>query len=650
MKQSKLLNGLNAQTGAISIFVVIIIPVVIIGSFLIYQLVESYKSENDMQKIAHATSDAIISRYSGIMMSRFGMLATPIDQPIEKLVQKYASLNGITDSAHQPDVLITYEQISNPENFSNALKQAALSSKCVSLVAYGTSLLEQNKNYARFQSKINALQYYEKKAFDWLDFEGVEDDMKKVNTFGSLSEMKNDINELMNKIQSIEELFEVDYQDLQNNLYEFQLKENDLDTKAIFTNLEENYQSGKADFFSKIDQLTIILNRVSQDISTLSEVETSISDNLNRIEALGMEIEALNESIAQIENNEYQIDPLESNKNESQISLTLEKIDQMNVKLSSLLNQNTDLYKMSEEIRQKIQTELNQFVVNQQKSLYLKILDALATLNSLFENFVIEDKTIALKDTADYRNSTGVIQYDLTTRILVSEYLLSIFNSYDQNCPRKIPYGERLSEARLIKGEIEFILTGIENQRQSMTEIKMKVLGIRVPFNLISLIQSKSQMNQINLITAAVPQPWRIFAYTGAIAMWTTAESYIDVNELLKGNAIPIIKRSEEWYTSLEGILSQNRLVDHVESPTDHNQTQFGIYYMDYLRLLLYMQDDNKTVKRTMSLFAHELSTLERESGLDDFAIGHELKIVWEDLSGFHYQTRQYLLVNQLAE
>ena len=637
----------QTQEGAISIFIVILIPVIIIGSFLIFQLVDSYKRENDMQKVAHAASDAILSKYSEVMMSQFGMLASPTDQPIENVVQKYAALNGVSETGYPPEVDITFDRISSPEHFSKALKQAAVSSKCISLVDYGTTLLEQNKAYAKLQSNVKTLQSYEKKVFEWLDFEAVEGRLKSINAFGSISDIQNQISQLEQEIHSANALFEVDYQELALQLESLQSNDDNSDTTTFYASMKDNYSEGKANFNYKIDQITDILNSVSQNANTISEVESSIGENLNKIDLYAKEVRELYESIKRLENEEN-----EENEGENEILIALftDKIEQIEVALSKLREENDRLSQVSKEIRQEIDAKLNQFVTNHQKSLYLKILDAITKLDELFESVTIEDVALELNESVDYRKLEGVINYDLATKILVSEYLLSIFNSFDQNCPRKISYGERLNVERSIKGEIEFILTGLDHQRQSLAEIKLKILGVRVPFNLVSLIQSKSQMNQINVLTASIPQPWRIFAYSGAIALWSTAESYTDVNELLKGNAIPLIKRSEEWHTSLNGLLSQDSVMEVKNTSESHSKTQYGIYYMDYLRLLLYMQDESKTVNRAMTLFALELYGLEKKSSLDDYSIGHQLQIAWEDNSGFHHQMRQYFLVNQLTE
>lgn len=653
MRQNKFVSYFQTQDGAISIFMVILIPVIIIGSFLIFQLVESYKRENDMQKIAHATSDAILSKYSGVMMSRFGMLASPIDQPFESIVQKYAALNDISGTAQPPEVIVAFNKISSSEYFSKALKQAAISSKCISLVEYGTTLLEQNKTYAKLQANVKTLQSYEKKAFERLDFEDVEKTLKSINAFGSISDIQNQVNHLLQEIDSFDDMFEMDYQELEMMLESLYTIEDNNETATFYAGLKESYSEGKKDFNLKMDQITLILESVSKNANTLSDVEVSIRENLNIIDAYNREMNELYETLKRLEKDEDNIEPSDpSNEEEKEdlVAVINDRIEQIEEDTIALVEQNDLLSQTSNAIRQEIDNILSQFVNQHQKSLYLKILDTMTRLDELFESVNIEDKAIALNESDDFRTIEDRVNYDLTTKILVSEYLLSIFSSFDLNCPRKIPYGERLNEERSIKGEIEFILTGLENQRQSLAEVKLKVLGIRLPFNLASLIQSKSQMNQINVLTAPIPQPWRIFAYSSAITLWSVAESYTDVNELLKGNAIPLIKRSEEWHTSLNGLLSQDGVTDGINALEKQNNTQYGIYYMDYLRLLLYLQDESKTVNRTMSLFAHELSSLEHKSSLSDYSIGHELQIIWTDESGFHQHMRQYLLVNQLTE
>ena len=265
--------------------------------------------------------------------------------------------------------------------------------------------------------------------------------------------------------------------------------------------------------------------------------------------------------------------------------------------------------------------------------------DIVSRLKQLTAELELTFSTVEIGDgqlqiTSDAKKKFAFDAYEKETiknKIILNEYFLMVFSSYDQKCPRKIDIETRPEVTRTVKGEIEFLISGESDEKVSVSEVRMKILAIRTLANLVSLMGDSNRINQLSLMTSTLPQPWGTMVFGATLAAWSTIESYGDVNALMKGEIVPFIKTSNQWRTALRGSYEDKKFDFGPIEQSDEMLGDFEVYYQDYLRLLLILQNEENTIARAMQLVEHELVKSSKGSyTLEDLSIGHSVSLKWQ--------------------
>jgi hypothetical protein len=208
----------------------------------------------------------------------------------------------------------------------------------------------------------------------------------------------------------------------------------------------------------------------------------------------------------------------------------------------------------------------------------------------------ISDKTIdksklssdTYKDTEHKWKNYGRDK-ELLRKILVGQYIFDKFKDY-------------ISEEKKgqLNYEIEYILFGNDCDRDNLKECINKIILLREGFNFLFLLKDSTKRNE------AYELALTIVGYTGMpaivrltqfliIAAWSYAESVVDARNLLEGEKVSLIKKTDEWNLSLSNLKSLN-------SDNNKNKVESGLTYEDYLRYLLISQDKYTQVIRMLDL------------------------------------------------
>lgn len=208
----------------------------------------------------------------------------------------------------------------------------------------------------------------------------------------------------------------------------------------------------------------------------------------------------------------------------------------------------------------------------------------------------ISDKTIdksklssdTYKDTEHKWKNYGRDK-ELLRKILVGQYIFDKFKDY-------------ISEEKKgqLNYEIEYILFGNDCDRDNLKECINKIILLREGFNFLFLLKDSTKRNE------AYELALTIVGYTGMpaivrltqfliIAAWSYAESVVDARNLLDGEKVSLIKKTDEWNLSLSNLKSLN-------SDNNKNKVESGLTYEDYLRYMLISQDKYTQVIRMLDL------------------------------------------------
>lgn len=178
-----------------------------------------------------------------------------------------------------------------------------------------------------------------------------------------------------------------------------------------------------------------------------------------------------------------------------------------------------------------------------------------------------------------------------------------LFDSYlFEKCGR---YGKELDKSEL-KYQLEYILAGRKSDWENLEKTVERLLLWREAANVIYILSDAAKCAQAQALaltlTAVMQVPALVTPVKYSILFaWAFIESLCDVKTLLNGGKVPILKTSADWKTSIENILNFNGNLS-VDRNTDR-----GLNYDDYLRVMLYLQQDTVKNLRTMDIMEMDI-------------------------------------------
>ena len=168
---------------------------------------------------------------------------------------------------------------------------------------------------------------------------------------------------------------------------------------------------------------------------------------------------------------------------------------------------------------------------------------------------------------------------NILTDIIFDEYLLEKLPDYTDGGG-----GDSLNYA------VEYVLAGKESDIQNLEYVVNRLLVIREALNFIYLQKDIQKQEEAYTLAAALVgvtgiPPLIEAAKTGILMAWAFQESTNDVSALLEGKKVPLMKSAATW----------------------NQESDQGISYQDYLRLLLLTQKREKKTMRTLDLIENRI-------------------------------------------
>ena len=90
------------------------------------------------------------------------------------------------------------------------------------------------------------------------------------------------------------------------------------------------------------------------------------------------------------------------------------------------------------------------------------------------------------------------------------------------------------------------------------------------------------------------------------LAAWAGGESVADLRTLLAGQRVPAIKTSENWSVSL----AELPLILSSDKRAEVKETEKGLSYKDYLRILLFLKDTKEVIMRLADRIEENIRSL----------------------------------------
>ncbi len=610
-----MLRFAKGEKGVISIVVAILIPVIILGVLYAYTMLEKPRQENTVHKIVYASSEAYLSRYNAYLFNQFGILANMDSDTLEPLILHYLMRNKLILTQESAVVTIGYEQLSVPNTYRQAIIEASTVLIGNAMVDYALEMLEQFA-FAEQVRKINhSIQEFEKKLSEQFDKSGATQILRRI-------EMCHDVQIGRREIAALKEY------------------------------LNEQFDTASM----SLETLSGTVTRIKETTGDTKRAMTAFLEG-KKAQWHATEIEFLSAHQAylkvavQIEDYFKQIESNEAMKRQYEIQLDGET--QRSPLNEATINQLLALVSEIEEAIENGYIGIDAIVtekVMQEKENTPSIIQAFKTIlleaESLLSGVAIGSSELILEDgywhSINNRDDPNNEALALTQKIKINEYYLSVFSCYDLNCPRIFDPQKRQKAQRIIKGEVEYLVSGLAIEKQSVSLVRLKIFAIRSAANVVTILCDKDKLARLSAATVALPQPWRSLAYGAAIAAWSSAESYSDINRLMKGDSFYFLKTQTQWALDYDALLDGSWKTKVTTQPNESASSHMlniddpKLYYMDYLRLLLFIQDEQTTLLRAMDLIEAELlSVSEGKSSLASFSRGHIIDLNWKPLKIF---------------
>lgn len=226
------------------------------------------------------------------------------------------------------------------------------------------------------------------------------------------------------------------------------------------------------------------------------------------------------------------------------------------------------------------------------------------------------------------KNQTFKCQLSLAEQVAIKEYYLSIYKSLDINCPRNLDLlGRKKRKTGEIDGEIEYLIVGKASNQGNQNSVWNQIYLMREATNLLHLASCPEKRNAIATFTSLIPAPWGQIVAAATVILWSGAESYVDMQKLMEGESLSPVKVESEWHLDFDGLLKGKT---GSEKPSQSHKLKW--YYFDYLRLLLYIENTENVILRSMNLVNQDLKS--KSSGsvhLETLSMGHHIKVKFTD-------------------
>ena len=175
---------------------------------------------------------------------------------------------------------------------------------------------------------------------------------------------------------------------------------------------------------------------------------------------------------------------------------------------------------------------------------------------------------------------------DKTDEYMVNRYVMRYFNNQVHSA----------DSSHFFRDEVEYVLGGKLSDKENEKAVCGGLKALRFPLNLQHIYSDPSKMKKL-LAAAELLAPEASAAAQFALASaWAYAEADNDVELLLKGYKVPVLKDKSTWAMDLDNV------IEGIGGGTAVPDIQKGYDYEEYLQCMLFFVNINVKTARIMDL------------------------------------------------
>lgn len=190
-------------------------------------------------------------------------------------------------------------------------------------------------------------------------------------------------------------------------------------------------------------------------------------------------------------------------------------------------------------------------------------------------------------------------------KFIFNEYLIEKFPCYTDVNDSNKSWCE-------LEYPIEYILCGENSDVDNINEVILKLSAIREGVNMAYLITDRAKKAEAMALAATLsgftgnPAIVKVVQYV-ILGLWAYGESIYDLQRLFAKESIPALKTGSDWKLSLSDLLELKFGSQTDSKSADGSSGESGLIpdgnmdYEDYIRMLLFLQDNYKKSMNTLS-------------------------------------------------
>ncbi|MGC4018772.1 MAG: DUF5702 domain-containing protein [Muricomes sp.] len=255
------------------------------------------------------------------------------------------------------------------------------------------------------------------------------------------------------------------------------------------------------------------------------------------------------------------------------------------------------------------------------------------------KEFTASEKQIVAEEQASRRTLRGgrgsfYMRQGITgveERLLFHEYLLKKFGSAT----------DKKGDSRSLDYEVEYVIGGGASDVENLETVVKRLLAIRFGINYIylqsdSVKQAEAETLALTLSTLAGLPAVSGFVKQALLAAWAFGESVVDLRALLSGKKAALIKNSQNWQLSLSSLMTLGTGEDIQEGM----DAEGGLAYKDYLRILLFLENEDDLTMKTLDRVEQNMRTEKEDADfcIDSCVVKLKLQNQAEIRKGLTYQ------------
>ena len=188
--------------------------------------------------------------------------------------------------------------------------------------------------------------------------------------------------------------------------------------------------------------------------------------------------------------------------------------------------------------------------------------------------------------------------------------------------------------------QVEYILSGKENDMENLKNIANQILLIRETVNAAYLFGNSARRAEAEgtalLLTSLLGLPELTEPITDLILFaWAYAESIQDLRILFDGGRVPLLKTDDCWNTPYSQLLTfRNHL-------SEYKSCESGMRYPDYLEAFLYLRPEKQNLERLMDVMEADIRLT---SGNETFRMDGCITALTAEASVSSYFGYQYMI------